>query len=185
MERGVAMASMAPVHRGSDGPGGVSVVKDEIGVGEASEFRVVLVRLLRQIRARSGHELTSSQSSVLARVEQCGPLRMGALADAEGMSPATISRLIDGLVQMDLIERIADPEDGRASLVRVSPEGDALLAEVRARGTLLLRAALNRLNPSEREVLRGALPALEALTDQLQAGGDEVPLAIPSGRPVG
>jgi len=160
MEVGGMLASMAPVCLGADRAGGMQVVTEEIGVGEASEFRVVLVRLLRQIRARSGHELTASQSSVLARVEQCGPLRVGALADAEGMSPATISRLIDGLVHMGLIERVADPEDGRASLVRVSPEGDALLTEIRARGTLMLRAALNRLPPGDRQVLRGALAAL-------------------------
>lgn len=141
-------------------------------VEEAAELRVVLVRLQRQLRARSDNYLTPSQSSVLARVEQCGPLRMGALAEAEGTSPATVSRHVDSLIQEGLIERVSDPVDGRASLVRASPEGASLLGELRACGTAALRNALDGLSPGERAMIRQALPALQALTERLQGGDD-------------
>jgi len=156
-------------------------------VEEAAELRVVLVRLQRQLRARSDNYLTPSQSSVLARVEQCGPLRMGALAEAEGTSPATVSRHVDSLIQEGLIERVSDPVDGRASLVRASPEGASLLGELRACGTAALRNALDGLSPGERAMIRQALPALQALTERLQGGdddgdGDGEP-AVPATRP--
>jgi DNA-binding MarR family transcriptional regulator len=142
----------------------------DAGVEEAAELRVILVRLQRQLRVRSDNYLTPSQVSVLARVEQCGPLRMGALAEAEGTSPATVCRLIDSLAQDALIERVPDPLDGRASLVQVSPEGASLLGALRARGTAALRGALVDLSAEERAIIRDALPALQALTDRLQAG---------------
>ena len=142
------------------------------GIEEAAELRVTLVRLQRQLRARSDTFLTPSQTSVLARVEQSGPLRMGALAEAEGTSPATVCRLIDSLAQDGLIERVPDPLDGRASLVQASAEGASLLGAVRAQGTAALRSALDDLSPEERSIIRRALPALQALTDRLQGGRD-------------
>ena len=142
------------------------------GVEEAAELRVTLVRLQRQLRARSDTFLTPSQTSVLARVEESGPLRMGALAKAEGTSPATVCRLIDSLAEDGLIERVPDPLDGRASLVQASPEGASLLGALRAQGTAALRSALGGLSVEERSVIRGALPALQALTDRLQGGSD-------------
>jgi DNA-binding MarR family transcriptional regulator len=140
-------------------------------VEEAGQLRVTLVRLQRQLRARSDSVLTPSQTSVLARVEESGPLRMGALAKAEGTSPATVCRLIDDLAQDGLIERVPDPLDGRASLVQASPEGASLLGALRAHGTAALRSALDDLSVEERSVIRQALPALQALTDRLQGGG--------------
>jgi DNA-binding MarR family transcriptional regulator len=142
----------------------------EAGIEEAAELRVILVRLQRQLRARSDNYLTPSQVSVLARVEQSGPLRMGALAEAEGTSPATVCRLIDSLAQDGLIERVADPRDGRASLVQASPEGASLLGALRAQGTAALRSAFDDLSTEDQSVIRDALPALQALTDRLQSG---------------
>jgi DNA-binding MarR family transcriptional regulator len=144
----------------------------DAGVEEAAQLRVALVRLQRQLRARSDSSLTASQTSVLARVEESGPLRMGALAKAEGTSPATVCRLIDSLAQDGLIERVPDPLDGRASLVQASPEGASLLRAVRAQGTAALRSALDDLSVGERSLIRQALPALQALTDRLQGGSD-------------
>ena len=147
----------------------------DAGVEEAAELRVILVRLQRQLRARSDNYLTPSQGSVLARVEQSGPLRMGALAEAEGTSPATVCRLIDSLAQDGLIERVPDPLDGRASLVRASPEGASLLGAIRAQGTAALRGALDDLSAEDQSIIRDALPALQALTDRLQAGSNPTP----------
>lgn len=138
-------------------------------VEEAARLRVVLLRFYRQVRSHSGHDITPSQSSALSRIEQCGPLRLGALAEAEGTTPATLSRLIDGLAGRGLIERLPDPCDGRASLIQLSPQGGALLAELRSRSTAALRAALSCLSDEQRAVLAGALPVLEALTDAMHS----------------
>ena len=138
-------------------------------IEEATGLRVAIVRIQRQLRARSGSDITPSQSSALARIEQDGPLRLGALAEQEGTTAATMSRVIDSLADRDLIERVPDPLDGRASLVQLSPEGGALVHELRAGYTEALRNALSELSPAERKVIRDTIPVMARLSELLQA----------------
>jgi DNA-binding MarR family transcriptional regulator len=137
-------------------------------VEEASGLRVALVRIHRQLRVHSGADITLSQSSALARIEQVGPVRLGALAELEGTTPATMSRVIDSLADRSLIERVPDPLDGRARLVQLSREGGVLLRAIRTRNTEAIRAAMVGLDEGERRVLAEAIPVLEHLSDLLQ-----------------
>src|ERR1035438_7059065 len=135
-------------------------------VGEAAGLLVALTRISRQLRARSRSavdDVTPSQTSALARIEQLGPLRLGMLAEVEGTSAATMCRVVDGLEQRRLITRVPDPEDGRASNLQLSREGGALLAELRARSTEALRTALAELNAAQRDVVVQTISVLERL----------------------
>jgi DNA-binding MarR family transcriptional regulator len=138
-------------------------------VEEATGLRVAIVRIQRQLRASSSSDITPSQSSALARIEQDGPLRLGALAELEGTTAATMSRVIDSLSDSGLIERVPDPHDGRASLVRLSAEGGVLIDELRASYTEVLRAALSELTAEERMVVRQSIPVLARLSQLLQS----------------
>ena len=156
---------MAATEEGDEGGG-----RDGLeAVEEAAGLRVAIVRIQRQLRARSVSDITPSQSSALARIEQDGPLRLGALADLEGTTAATMSRVIDSLSERNLIERVPDPLDGRASLVQLSPEGGALVHEWRANYTEALRNALSELTPAERKVIRATIPVMARLSELLQA----------------
>ena len=151
-----------------------SRVSDELdAIEEATGLGVAIVRIQRQLRARAGSDMTPSQSSALARIEQDGPLRLGGLAELEGTTAATMSRVIDSLSDRNLIERVPDPRDGRASLVRLRPEGGALLHQLRARYTDALRRALAELTPMERDAVREAIPVLARLSELLQ-GSDRL-----------
>ena len=141
-------------------------------IEEAAALRVAIVRIQRRLRARSGPGITPSQSSALARIEQEGPFRLGTLADREGTTAATMSRVIDNLSAGRLIERVPDPLDGRASLVQLSPEGGALLHRLRADYTEALREVLAKLDPEERRVVRQSIPVLARLSDLLQSSDD-------------
>jgi DNA-binding MarR family transcriptional regulator len=136
-------------------------------VQEATELRVALVRIHRQLRSRSINEVTPSQASALARIEQIGPSRLGVLAEAEGTTAATMCRVVDSLEQRGLIARVADPLDGRASHVQLSDEGGALLSDLRARSTEVLRRALAELSVVERKSIAQAIPVLERLSGLL------------------
>ena len=150
-------------------------IDDEAGeqlraVEEASGLRVALVRLQRQLRSKAASDITPSQSSALARIEQSGPVRLGTLAELEGTTAATMSRVIDSLAERHLVERVADPHDGRASLVQLSPQGGTLLHELQARYTEVLRGAMAELTGEEQRVVRRAIPVFERLSDLLQSG---------------
>jgi DNA-binding MarR family transcriptional regulator len=64
---------------------------------------------------------------LLNALTSIGPMRSNALAEAVFSDPSTISRQVAGLVKDGLIERRADPADGRASLLAVTGKGQELL----------------------------------------------------------
>jgi DNA-binding MarR family transcriptional regulator len=148
---------------------GLKAVKGD-AVEEAAALLVSLTRISRQLRASSRSakdDVTPSQTSALARIEQLGPLRLGVLAEVEGTSAATMCKVVDGLEARRLITRVPDPEDGRASHLQLSGEGGALLGELRDRSTEALRTALAELAIEERVVVAQAIAVLERLSDLL------------------
>jgi DNA-binding MarR family transcriptional regulator len=136
-------------------------------VQEATGLRVALMRIHRQLRSHTVAGLTLSQGSALARIEQLGPLRLGLLAEAEGTTAATMCKVIDSLEERKFIERVADPLDGRASLIQLGEEGGTLLSELRQRSTEALRTAMGEMSASERETVSRAIPVLEHLSELL------------------
>ncbi|WP_330874945.1 MarR family winged helix-turn-helix transcriptional regulator [Umezawaea sp.] len=69
---------------------------------------------------------------LLANLAHMGPSRSSALAEAVFSDPSTVSRQVAGLVKDGLVERRADPEDGRASVLVATEAGHRLLAERRS-----------------------------------------------------
>jgi DNA-binding MarR family transcriptional regulator len=64
---------------------------------------------------------------LLSALTSIGPVRSNALAEAVYSDPSTISRQVATLVRDGLIERFADPADGRASLLAVTGKGRELI----------------------------------------------------------
>jgi DNA-binding MarR family transcriptional regulator len=139
----------------------------DVEAREATTLMVALARVHRQLRLLSTNDVTSSQISALARIKQLGPLRLGALAEAEGTTPVTMCKVTNSLEERKLITRVPDPLDRRASLVQVSRQGETLLSDLRARSTDALRGALVELSAAERECVTSAIPVLERLSDIL------------------
>lgn len=63
---------------------------------------------------------------LLANLVDGGPRRSGALAELVRSDPSTVSRQVAELVQAGLVERRPDPEDGRASVLAATEEGEAV-----------------------------------------------------------
>ena len=100
------------------------------------------------------HTLNSAHALVVARVESAlataglpprawyealaavrdapkdGPLKMGEVAKAIGISPGGTTKLIDKLVDAGLVERLACPGDRRASHVALLPAGEEMLVKM-------------------------------------------------------
>jgi DNA-binding MarR family transcriptional regulator len=65
---------------------------------------------------------------LLSRIAEHGQLRLSALAGCVFLDLSTISRQVQDLEQAGWVVRERDPQDGRAYLLRLSPEGEAVLA---------------------------------------------------------
>ena len=92
---------------------------------------------------------------------------MSELAELEGLNPTMLSRVIAQLADDGLLERATDPTDRRAAVVDATARGRRLREKIHRERNAFLAARLDALSPAERESLLAALPALEALADQL------------------
>ena len=71
----------------------------------------------------SGVELTNAAAGILGALHQSGPLRAAALAEAADTEPPLVSRELRGLEADGLVTVEPDPNDGRARIVALTPDG--------------------------------------------------------------
>jgi DNA-binding MarR family transcriptional regulator len=113
-------------------------VRPDLLAGLEREVGVMVRRIRRVIgeRARAVHpELQSSSYLMLSWLVERGPQRASAMAESFGIDKGAISRQVQHLVDLGLVDRSPDPEDGRATLVSASRAAvrrmDAVAAERR------------------------------------------------------
>ena len=95
----------------------------------------LLLRRSRAISARLARELhpdlDGAAYGLLALLRDAGPLRASALVARLGLDKSTVSRQVATLVDLGLVDRAPDPDDGRAQVLTPSAEGAARLARIR------------------------------------------------------
>jgi DNA-binding MarR family transcriptional regulator len=112
----------------------------------------------RRQAARSAQD--TSVVGLLAHLMAGGPLRAGDLAERACLDPSTVSRHLGALEADGCLVRTPDPEDGRATLLQITPAGEQLVAEARSERLGLLSDAVS--GWSEKDVI-----ALTRLTRRL------------------
>lgn len=90
-------------------------------------------------------DLTLAQLKATYLVAAAGQIRMGALAGQLGTALSTTSGVVERLVQLGLLERLADPVDRRQVLVRATPAAVARLESMSELGRGRLRELLLRM----------------------------------------
>lgn len=93
--------------------GEVDVISEMVEMGADTMWRYLADR----------DELSASATLALNRLNREGPMRVTTLAEAEGASQSAMTQLVQRLERQGLVERRADPEDGRASLVVIGEAG--------------------------------------------------------------
>ncbi len=124
--------------------------------GIEREFGVLIRRVRRVIgeRARAVHEgLQPSSYLLLSHLAEVGPSRSSVFVDAFDIDKGAISRQVQHLVELGLVERAPDPADGRAMLISATPDAVARLAAVQAERRRFLDARLDGWSDEELEML--------------------------------
>lgn len=135
-------------------------------VDVATRLHSVAIRLLRGLRTEDvALGLSAARLSALSVVVFGGPLSPGELAAAEQVAPPTMTRLLQALESLGLVERVPHPEDRRSVLVRATAEGRRLLEEGRARRIRRLLEILETLDDEDWTVLCRAVGRLERSLD--------------------
>src|SRR4029450_2927489 len=136
-------------------------IKEEL----APRLRWAVTRLARRLRQEAGADLGPSQTAALATVERHGPLSPSELAEIERIRRPPVTRIVRHLEQAGLIERVTDPQDGRASILSVTAEGRALLRRLGERKTAYLAKRLAALDAEDRRTLERAAELLEGMLE--------------------
>ena len=109
--------------------------------------------------------LTPTQAEILAHLARRGPTRGAALAEALGVTPATLSDSAAALVAKGLAERRPDPTDARAMLLHLTTDGATAISDM-PEAPMDLLAALGDVPPRDRAaLLRGLVTVIRSLQE--------------------
>lgn len=127
----------------------------------------LLVQRIRQTQAVEG-DLTSPETSALARLDRTGPTTAAELARLERISPQSMGATVAALEERGLVCRAPDPADGRRSILSLSADGRDLLQRRRsARSEHLSEALESAFTRAEVKQLQVAAPLIERLAHNL------------------
>src|SRR4051812_29453959 len=117
-------------------------------------------RLARALAARGYPDVRPAWGSVLLPLYEQDGLRMGELARRSRLAKQTLTTLVPQLQRAGLVAREADPDDGRASRLRLTARAEELRGVVEQVLGDLDASVAEHLTRERTEALRAALKAL-------------------------
>lgn len=159
------------IHANSNSPSAGETETERLAALTLETIPLVMRAIRTLMRAGAGTELkdlTVPQFRALGFIDRNRGTSLKAVADHLGMSMPGASRLIDALVQRNLVERTL-AADRRYVTLNLLPAGEDERAIARQRTQQGLDARFKRLTPAERTLLAKALPVLRDLF------GDDAP----------
>ena len=135
----------------------------------AQRLTTITLHLLRRLaREEQVTGIRPARLSALATLAADGPTTLGGLARRERVTPPSMTRLVHALEADGLVERLHSATDGRQVGVRITPAGEALLAE---RGQARADAVAGWLHPLDETELRVVDTAVTLLEGSLRDAG--------------
>lgn len=141
------------------------VVGSELGVALFVASRALEERAYRAAVDAGGVDITLAQSRLLARVGPAGT-RLVELAAQARVSKQTAGHLVDQLERAGYVERIADPADGRAKLVRLTPRARALVPAANAEVERVVREWTDEVGADRMQVLDESLRMIRDIAER-------------------
>jgi DNA-binding MarR family transcriptional regulator len=123
----------------------------------------VVGRLLRMLRRAHVTSQSSAVLSALATVVRHGPIRIGELAEREGVTPATLSRMVTVLEREGFTERRTDPTDRRSAFLSATSAGRAAVDELLSARAQVLVRRIATLSAQDAAALSAGLDVIERL----------------------
>lgn len=126
--------------------------------------RHIETRVMEALAAAGFDDITLAQARVAARVGPDGT-RLTSLAEQAQVTKQTVGQLVDQLERAGYVERVPDPLDARAKLVRFADRGRAVLVVAREVEEAVREEWRTHLGPRRMEALQQALESLREITD--------------------
>lgn len=147
--------------------------------GHLEALEMGMFHLMRALRVRFTRDLgryglTFPQFMTLlslARAEE--PCRMGPLAEATMQSAASMTAIVDRLMERGLVQRRRDPRDRRSVVVSLTDDGQRLLQQVKADRRHTVKQVLGQLSPEEQACLRTILDKMVRFLEAMEGATAE------------
>jgi len=124
----------------------------------------VVMRVIRtEMRSHRSADLAVPQFRALLFISRNPGSSLLALAHHLGLTPPTVSKMVDGLVLNELVSREASRADRRKVNLTLTAQGQAILEKARDGAQDRLAEILSRLNPDEGEIVLQAMQLLQPL----------------------
>lgn len=130
-----------------------ATIEDPLGFVLVDVARLLRRRFERALET-AGLGLTVAEARTLAFVSRRPGLRQSTLADELCVEPMTLVGFLDRLEAAGLVERIADPADRRAKLIRLTPAATNTVRRIRTIGRAVREDAERGIDPEVVETLR-------------------------------
>lgn len=149
---------------------GAAPVADEALLAASSDLVVRAARLVRSVRrdARGGSlSVPPAGARVLSLLDEHGPTAVGRLAELDGCAQPTMTGVVTALVQRGWVRKAPDPTDARTTLVDLTDDGAAALADTRAHHARVVAARVAAHGRHDvRDVAAAAALLLDVLTPE-------------------
>ena len=156
--------------------GGAATTGAEMSGQLATRLNSVAIHLLRRLqREDTKLGLSGARLSALSVLVFGGPRTLGKLADAEGVSPPSMTRLVTAMEAEGLVAREKNSADGRSVIIRASAEGERILLRGRELRVEALAGWLAELSPAGLASLDDATTTLESLLRSQRSDRTEAP----------
>lgn len=130
------------------------------------EARLAIQRLARRIRSMQGDEaVTEGQRSVLFALSHEGAQTLSSLSAHERVTPPSMNRTINALVEAGLVTRVPAEDDARKVVIDLSATGKTFIRETKRRRDAWFTQQLGNLTPEQRRVIDQAIPILREIAD--------------------
>jgi DNA-binding MarR family transcriptional regulator len=122
--------------------------------------------LMRRVRAAAAsHDLSLTESAVMARLAREGPATTAELARAESMKPQSMGATVAALEEMGIVERKPHPTDGRQVKIELTAKGVAIRKSVKDAKRTWLAQAVARLDKPDQATLFAATEIIKRLVE--------------------
>jgi DNA-binding MarR family transcriptional regulator len=138
-----------------------------VGVLMFIAYRSAENRIIEAVQGAGYADFTVAQARIAARIGPDGT-RLSELAEQAQVAKQTATALVDRLERAGYVERVADPSDGRARLVRIAPKGAKIIPIARAEEAEIEAEWTKHLGSRRMAQLREALTLLREITDPYQ-----------------
>jgi DNA-binding MarR family transcriptional regulator len=134
----------------------------------AGELRVILGKLKRRLREEyNAGDFTLSQLAVLSHLDRNGPSTVTTLAKAEGVRPQSMGATVATLEAAGLVTGSPDPNDGRQTVIHITPLCRKKIDAARAaKQDWLFRSIKAKLTSAEQEQLANTVQLLKRLVEE-------------------